>query len=160
MAHHYQIKGGSLLMVKYSGVTDTNFSFYIFDPKSKAAAYCWYGSKPDSKKFAEADLQGKIIRHQAGLGTQIMPLLLQKPLDFKHIQGTVCSLSLSGKGRSDPGSADLLMNKAPAIHLVFPILADFQYGPAQSNGWIGEVKTAQTSVPELPAYFKHDNNVP
>jgi len=160
MAHHYQLKGGSLLMVKYSGLTSTYFSFYIYDLKSNVAAYCWYSSTIDSAKFEVANLHGKIVRHQAGVGNQVAPFIRQKPLDFKHIKGTVCSLSLTGKGSSDRGSADLLMNKAPAIHLVFPIVADFNYGPAQSNGSIYEVEIAKTSAPEFPSKFKHDNNVP
>jgi len=51
------------------------------------------------------------------------------------------------------------MNKAPAIHLVIPILADFNFGLAQSNGSIYVVEIAKTSVPEFPSKFKHADNV-
>jgi len=71
MAHHCQLKGGSLLMVKYSGLTNTQMSFYVYDIKSKVVAYCWYASKIDDAKFEAANLQGKILRHQAGVGNKI-----------------------------------------------------------------------------------------
>lgn len=141
-------------MVQYSGLTDTHFSFYVYDKNSGVAAYCWYVSKIDSAKFEAANLRGKVIRHQVGLGNQVVPFLPPKPLDFKQIQGTACSLSLAG-GPSMRGSAELLMNKAPAMHLVFPMVADFSYSrTTQSKGSILEVDVVKTSAPELPARFR------
>jgi hypothetical protein len=155
MAHHYQYKGGSLMIISYSGLNDTQFSFYVYDPHARVAAYCWYSSDVDAKKLEEANLQSKIVRHQIGFGTQIVPLGLQKPLDLHHLEGTVCSLSLNGSGTA-PGTADLLINKAPAIHLIFPVTADFSYRSQakKSEGKIGLVKVVKTSTPELPAAYR------
>ena len=147
-------------MVRYSNLTKVQFSFYVFDQTSKIAAYCWYGSDADSAKFEDAILNGKLHIHQAGVGTQAGSLLLEKPLDLKQLNGTKCSLSLTGKGSSDKGSATLFMNKAPenrahAMHLLFPILADFNFGPAKSDGRIFEVDIVKTSVPKLPDHYRH-----
>jgi hypothetical protein len=157
MAHHYRLKGGSVLIIQYSGLTNVQFSFYIHDQSSKTAAYCWYGSDFDSAKLEAAVAQNKVNRHQIGVGNQVVPLALPKPLDFKTLRGSACSFSLTGQGSTSRGLADLSM-KSPAIHLVFPILADFTYGGAaaraQTNGTISQVDTVKTSAPDLPAGYR------
>ena len=158
MAHHYQLKGGSLMVIKYSNVTDIQFSFYIYDQDSKSAAYCWYASDiADEHEFDEAELNTTLFRHQAGLGNQIGSVLLEKPLNFKQLESTKCSFTLTGHGSSNKGVATLFREKAPLIHLSFPILADFDLTDkrAKSSGQITRVKIEKTSVPTLPAHY-HD----
>jgi hypothetical protein len=158
MAHHYQLMGGSLMVIKYSNLTDIQFSFYVYDQDSKSAAYCWYGSDTaDKDKFGEADLNNKFFKHQAGVGNQIGSVLLEKPLNFKQLERTKCFFTLTGHGATDKGVATLFRDKAPLIHLSFPILADFDLtdARAKSSGQITQVKIEKTSVPKLPARY-HD----
>jgi len=152
MIHNYQLFGGSLTTVKYSDLTSVYFDFYVHDTKTLLTFNCLYGSDiADSKKFDDAAWHNNIHRHVAGIGNRITPLPLHKPLDSSQFKaGTICSLSIAGKGSSDPGTVTLLMHKLPSVQLVFSVLADFNNIPAKTaDGSIQRLTIEKTRHPKI-----------
>ena len=152
MIHNYQLFGGSLKTAKYSNLTSVYFDFFVHDNKTLLTFNCWYGSDiADSKKFDDAAWHNKVHRNVAGVGNQITPLPLHKPLDSSQFKvGAICSLSVAGKGSADPGTATLLMHKLPSVQFVFSILADFNSIPVEKmNGSIQWLLIGKTRHPKI-----------
>jgi hypothetical protein len=97
----------------------------------------------------------KVYRHQVGVANPVIPFVLAKPLDLEHLKNAKCSLSIAQDAdSSSKGTATLLLDQPPVVHLVFPMVADFGDGfPRKTSGAISQIEIAKTNLPKLPPEY-------
>ena len=152
----YELKGGSLRMVRYSGRTNLYFSFYIYDRKAKVAAYCYYATDlpVDVEKLMAEDERHKVFRHQIGVGGHASIFDKAKPIDLKSLDHAKCSLYLvKTQDSAERGTAIIDLVKG-GVRLLFPILTDFSISyPTTTHGYLMDVRIATTSRPQFPKEY-------
>src|SRR6516164_8580652 len=122
---NYEIKGGTLSIVEYSGKATVSFSFYIYDRKAKIAAYCMYGSDVSGDTVTSATVRGEVKEHTAGAGSRPEIIDRAKPIDLKKLHYATCSLYLVKTKESALGGLAILNLDKGDVRILFPIIGNF-----------------------------------
>jgi hypothetical protein len=160
--HEYEIKAGQLLVDVAANVyVGIALSFYIWDKKTKIAAYCFYHSDWSDKQWqrnekAGRENTGEVRRIGLGRANSEKTITLAAQIDMKWLAAGASGklIIVADSDSSSKMTATVTLDKWH-VQLRFPILATVSGDLLKTRGHISGT-TDKTSHPKLPTRFIKD----
>jgi hypothetical protein len=164
MAHKYEIHAGNLLEIDARGFVGLSLSFFVWDLKTKTAAYSLYSSTwsaEDQKRHDQAFLNNTAVVRKIGMGRSSVKktITLSERLDMKLLDNrSPATLSIVKDSESSSEmTATVTLDCGCHVNLPFPILATISSGvPLTTRGTIRGSIHKNVRKPKLPREMTED----